>query len=407
MKAELIAIGSELLEGDRRDTNGDWLAERLWCHGVEVVGRASVPDDAERIASAVDEALRRSELVVVTGGLGPTEDDLTREGVAAALGVRLVQDDERLDSLRRRFAAFTKRFGSEQARQALRPQGAEWIDNPLGSAPGFRFRRRGHSLFVFPGVSAEMMAMVESTLLPQLAASGGQVRRTLKIAGRTESSVDRQLADLYRDERVAVTILSGVNGLELRLRASAEHAPALEGLEREVRSRLGRDLFGADRDTLPQVVGDLLFRHGLTLATAESCTGGMIGATLTGVPGSSAWYRGGVIVYSDELKSELAGVDPQTIAAQGAVSEAVARELARGARERGRASIGFGVTGIAGPGGGSADKPVGTVHLALDDGRVREHWRVLLPGDRELVRGRSVTLALDRVRRHLLAREEP
>jgi nicotinamide-nucleotide amidase len=265
-------------------------------------------------------------------------------------------------------------------------------------------------LFALPGVPAEMKAMFLEDVLPSLAegAGSGLARRTLKIAGRTEPSVDAQVGDLYGAPGTAMTILSGPEGIELHIICEGGDRQAayrrLEEIERQVSQRLGRDLYARDDGTLSEVVAALLSGRGERLATAESCTAGMLAATLTAVPGSSAWYRGGLVVYSDDLKERLAGVDAGLIRKHGAVSEEVARALARGVRERCEADYGIGITGIAGPSGGAPEKPVGLVHIALDDDVDNNHWRLLQFGDRQLVRRRSVTAALDHLRRRLLER---
>ena len=250
--------------------------------------------------------------------------------------------------------------------------------------------------------------MFESSVLPFLEARVRRtlVRRTLKVAGRAESSVDLQVRDLYGAQGVAVTILTGREGIELHIRAEgsepAEAASRLATIEDELANRLGLDLYGRDDETLPEVVGGLLERSRRTLGTAESCTAGMLAAAITRVPGASSWFRGGLVVYDNALKESLAGVPARTIEQFGAVSEETVRALARGARRVCATDYGLGITGIAGPSGGSADKPVGTVHVALDGGSGASHWKVNLIGDRSLIRHRAVTLALDRLRRCLL-----
>jgi nicotinamide-nucleotide amidase len=405
---ELIAVGSELLRHGRTDTNSDWLTERVQAAGGEVTVRCAVDDDATRLAEVVRGAWERSDAVLLTGGLGPTDDDRTREGLARAFGLSLEMDDGRAERLRRLYGRYGRSFGAAEARQAMRPQGAEWIDNPLGSAAGLLIERDRRVLAALPGVPAEMRAMFEAAVLPRLQrlSSGRLGRRSLKIAGRTEGSIERQLHDLYASPGLDVTVLGGIEGLELHARArgrdAADVAEKLQSFESEVRRRLGKDLFGGGDDRLSSVVGALLLERGRTVATAESCTAGLLGAALTSVPGSSAWYRGGLVVYENELKRSLAGVHADTLASEGAVSERVARELAAGARERCGAEVGVGLTGIAGPGGGSPDKPVGLIHLAIQDGTDSLHWKLRLIGDRETVRARAVVVALDRLRRRLL-----
>jgi nicotinamide-nucleotide amidase len=365
-----------------------------------------VEDDIARIASLVRSALERVDLVIVTGGLGPTADDVTREALAQAVDLPLERDTEQEARLRERFRTFRRRIGSEQLKQADRPRGATWITNPHGSAPGFFLRLGRKILSALPGVPSEMKTMYEAGLEPELKLESRNEfsRCTLKIAGRTEPAVDRCIADLYRRPDTDITILSGTSGIELHLRGTASDGDTggLGELVAELRTRFGQDVYGSDDDTLAGIVGALLREAGKTLATAESCTGGLLGGTITAVPGSSKWYRGGFVVYDNDLKQRLAGVSSDTLAKYGAVSEETARELARGARERCSADFGIGITGIAGPGGGTPEKPVGWVHVALDDGREGDHRAVLLPGGRDEVRRRSVTLALDRLRRRLL-----
>jgi nicotinamide-nucleotide amidase len=407
VKAEIIAVGSELLRLGREETNGDWLVARLEEVGIEVAQRSRVEDDRPRLVSIVAGALERSQIVAVTGGLGPTDDDRTREALATALGQPLERDPDRLLALERRLRAYGVKMSEGQARQADRPRGALWIDNPLGSACGLLVLRGERLLFALPGVPAEMKAMFRASVLPRLAGRGrsGLARRSIRVVGRGESSVDEEIRDLYDAPGIDVTILGGEGGVELQLRAvgtdRADAERLLDRLERIVLERLGVDVLGTGEETLAAVVGRLLARQRKTLATAESCTAGLLGAEITAVAGSSEWYRGGAIVYSDDLKVSLVGVRPETIAAHGAVSEAVARELARGASERFRADVGIGITGIAGPDGGTPAKPVGRVHLAVCDGGESLHWRRDFVGNREAVRRRAVATALDRLRRRL------
>jgi nicotinamide-nucleotide amidase len=411
MNAELIAVGSEMLGAGRQDTNGSWLSERLARLGISTAARDIVEDDIDRIASMVRSALGRAEIVILTGGIGPTADDLTREAVALALDRPLERDAEQEERLRERFRTFGRRLGPQQLKPADRPQGADWISNSQGSAPGFLVRLDDRILCVLPGVPSEMKAMFETGLAPALPRVSRIrfARRALKIAGRSEPSVDRRIVDLYDRPDTDITILSGLSGIELHLRVTAEGeataASKLESLTAEICERFGNDIYGRDDETLPGVVAALMRGAHKTLATAESCTGGLLGGAITAVPGSSAWYRGGFVVYSNELKTQLAGVSRATLEAHGAVSEETARQLARGVRDRCEADIGIGITGIAGPDGGTAEKPVGWVHLALQDEQESLHWQVQLPGGRDEVRSRTVTLALDRLRRRLLQEE--
>lgn len=406
-RAELIATGSELLRFGRSDGNGDWLTRRLNALGVEVVSRSVVEDDAEVIAGKIRSALS-ADLVLVTGGLGPTEDDRTREALARVVDRPLERDPRMVERLRAWFSERGRSFHELQERQADRPAGFAWLDNPVGTAPGLFGSVEGCSLFAVPGVPEELYAIFEASILPRLEGRGrgALALRMLRVAGRTESSVDEQLAGLHRVGPVEITLLTGSEGIEIHLRASGGPAPqlkrSLDRVEGEIVRRLGADLYGRGEESLPGVVGELLTASGSTVSTAESCTAGLIAAALTEVPGSSRWFRGGLIVYDDELKGWLAGVSEGALAAHGAVSRPVAEELARGARERCRTTYGLGVTGIAGPGGGTAEKPVGLVHLALAGPADLQHRELRMIGDRSLVRRRMVTAALDTLRRRLL-----
>lgn len=404
MRVAIVAVGSELLGGDRRDTNGDWIVERVERAGGRVDLRAIVADEAAILQSVVEAAARTHDLLVLTGGLGPTEDDRTREALSAALGRPLVHDPAIEATIERAYRSRGYRFRATHARQAMRPLGSRVIENPVGSAPGIGARLGACEILALPGVPAELRAMFDLAIEPLLGVARGRVaRRTLKVAGRTESSVDETLADLYRRPGVEVTILASSGIVELKLRAEGQDdgkaAAILAGLDAEMAARLGDDLFGRDDETLPSALGRLLLDARRTVAVAESCTGGAIGAALTSVPGSSAWFRGGVVVYTDDVKTALAGVSAAAIVREGAVSATVASGLAEGARGRLGADYGIGVTGIAGPGGGTPEKPVGLVFVGIAAGsgtRVRE---LRLPGDRDLVRARTVHAALDLLRR--------
>lgn len=409
MKAAIVAVGSELLRFGRTDGNGDWLQARLAEIGIETALRSRVEDDAARIAALVRSALDGHEIVLVSGGLGPTEDDRTREGLARAIAVPLERDPAALRTIGERLRARGLPLTAAQSRQADRPCGADWIDNPLGSAPGLFLRLAGGWLVALPGVPGEMVAMFRTGVLPALLERSRPAiaRRSFAIAGLPESVVDERVRELYGVPGVDVTLLGGPEGVGLDLRCCAASGEAaerrLEELERWVRERFGLALVGDGEETLAVAVGRLLAAAGKTLATAESCTAGLLASTIAAVAGCSAWYRGGLIPYADDLKCGLAGVRAETLADHGAVSEAVARELAFGARERCGADIGIGVSGIAGPGGGSPAKPVGRIHVALQYGDETHHDRHDFGGDRETVRRRAVAAALDRLRRRLLA----
>ena len=409
MTAIVLAVGSELLQPGRRDTNGEWLIGRLLDCGIETSWRAAVADDVSRIARLIRGALDDADVVLLTGGLGPTEDDRTREAIAAALDAPLERDPTMTRWITSLFSARGRVAGPRQWRQGDRPRGGTWIENPLGSAPGLLFEHEGRLLAALPGVPAEMKAMFDASVAPRLRSrSGGALARaTLRIAGRPESFVDDLVRDLYGTEGTETTILASPGGVELLLTArgadAAKARERLAALAGAMRARLAIDCYGADDETLAGVVGRLLAARGATVATAESCTGGLLGAALTDVPGSSAWFRGGLVCYADDLKTSLALVPVALLRAHGAVSEPVARAMAEGARTACATDFGLGITGVAGPSGGTVDKPVGTVHVALASADTGSAVKLDWPGDRELIRRRAVTVALDLLRRRLLA----
>ena len=368
MSVEIIAVGSELLRHGRSDTNSEWLIQRVLATGNEVTARAVVIDDVELLAELIRSARSRAEVVLITGGLGPTEDDRTREALALALDRTLENDELVAERLRELYARHGRSFGPVEARQARRPAGAEWLDNPLGSAPGLLAQHERGFIAALPGVPSEMRAMFDTGVVTPARSTErthGLGRRTMKLAGRTESLGRRPAGATCSTPRgIDVTVLGGPEGLELHVlargaRCAARLPARLAAFEEEARSRLGRDVVGAEGDRLASVVGDLLVARGWTVATAESCTAGLLSAELTAVAGSSAWFRGGLIVYVDSLKTRLAGVRPESIETHGAVSETVALELAAGARDRCDAEIGVGITGIAGPGGARPGKARG------------------------------------------------
>ncbi len=410
--AAIVAVGSELLGTDRLDTNSLRLTAALERHGFELLRKAVVGDSEEEIAREMRGLLGRVELVLVTGGLGPTADDVTREATAAALGRRLVFDEAVLRRIETRFCDHGLRMPAVNRRQAEVIEGAEIIPNERGTAPGMRLEAEGTTIFLVPGVPLELEGMLDSHLVPWLAArSGGWGRETavLKVACLPESAVEERIAPAYAEfGREAITILARPG--EIRLHATAAGPPAerrarLAAMQARLAELAGDAVFARrEEETLESVTGDLLRRAGATLAVAESCTGGLVAGRVTAVPGSSDYFEGGVVAYTDRLKSELAGVRAELLAAHGAVSEPVAIALAEGARRRLGGDYGIGVTGIAGPGGGSEAKPVGTVHLAVaGPGRPPDHRRVRFPGDRERVRWQASQLALEMLRRRLLA----
>lgn len=425
MKAAILAVGTELLGTDRLDTNSLKLTAVLERHGVELVRKAVVGDDEGEIAGEIARLVERCGLVLVSGGLGPTADDVTRPGVARALGREIRIDEALVAWLEERFRGFGIRMPEVNRRQAEVIAGAEVIPNPLGSAPGMRIDAGEATLFLFPGVPVELEGMVASHLEPWLAARSGGRRReagVLKVAALAESTVEERIAPAYGEfGREAITILASPGEVRLQFWATGsddERRRRLAAIAARLRELVGPAIFTADPDaTLEQVVGDLLRERGATLATAESCTGGLVAERLTRVAGSSDYFLGGAVTYSNRLKGQLLGVSDALLREHGAVSEAVARAMARGARAAFGSDYAVAVTGIAGPGGGSADKPVGTVHLAVagpaaagdgpgdaagGDAETVDHREAHLPGERLGIRRRAGQIALEMLRRRLL-----
>ena len=404
--ASILAVGSELLGTTRLDTNSLYLTGELEAIGVRVVRKACVVDGWEELLAEVRFALESSPLLVVTGGLGPTEDDRTKEAVAHLLGRRLVRDEAILGSLKERFRRRGFEMPAVNEKQADVIDGAIVLSNRRGTAPGYVVEDGGRTIVLLPGVPHEMKALFVEEVVPRLtggAPRAGLHRRVLKVAGLGESMVEQLVKPVYEAHREHdVTILAAAPGevqLHFAARGGREEAGrTLDVLEAAFRAALGGALFGRDEETLEGVVGRLLREAGRTLALAESCTGGMIAARLTDVAGSSEIFPGGVVAYANEAKVALLGVSPESIARFGAVSEQVAREMAAGARRRFGASAGLAVTGVAGPSGGTPEKPVGTVHLALDAEAGSRHERLTLVGDRAMIRRWTTSAALGMVR---------
>jgi len=411
MRAEILAVGSELLTPLRADTNALWLTERLIEAGVEVGARTTVADDPALLESAFRNALARADLVISTGGLGPTEDDLTREAAAAALGRGIRRDAGILETLKARFARYNRTMAPINEKQADVIEGALVLENPRGTAPGQRVEDGGRMLVILPGPPSEMKPMFEELVFPLVRArAGGAVLKTrvLKMASISESDVDQTVAPLYKTfTNPRTTILSAPGQVELHITATGaspdEVEERLEVLGSGIRRLMTGRIFSEDGRELPVVVGSLLRERGLSLSVAESCTGGLLAARLTEVPGSSAYFERGFVTYSNRSKMELLNVPSELIESEGAVSLAVAAAMAAGARRSSGADIGVGITGVAGPDGGTAEKPVGFVCIALDGAAGTRVRQALFLGDRERVRHQSTQSALEMLRRGLLA----
>lgn len=409
MDAEIIAVGSELLTPDRVDTNSLFLTEKLNALGIEVRFKTIVGDDRERLAVVLRGALGRSRLIILSGGLGPTEDDVNRDVVAEVLGMPLHEVPEIREQLERRFARLGRAMSENNLRQALVPEGAEWIANRNGTAPGIWIEHEGILILLLPGPPWELEAMFESACLPRLEtrAGGERIRaRVIKVVGLPESEVDKRIAPIYRECRnPATTILASLGSIEIHLRSrgsTAEEAEALLApLADKIELALGEHVYSTKGETLEEIVGMYLTMKQKTVAAAESCTGGLLAERLTHTPGSSNFFLGGAVCYSNDLKTKLAGVPESLIAQHGAVSKPVAQAMAEGIRRRAGASVGIGITGVAGPGGGSDEKPVGLVYIALADERSTQVREFRFPGNRERVRLWATTAALEMIRRRV------
>lgn len=410
LSAEIIAIGSELLAPDRSDTNSLWLTEQLNAIGIEVKLKTIVGDDDARLEEAIRDALRRSKVVITTGGLGPTEDDITRKVAARAMGRRLLLDDSLLEEIREKFKAFGRPMPERNSRQAMVIDGAVVLPNPNGSAPGLFIEHEGTAVALFPGPPREMKPMFENHVRERLASKAGNlkvVRRVLKVAGMGESAVDEKIAPVYtKYDNPQTTILFNKSEIEVQLTASGRTQDDAEALldtvSMQIEEQLGHSIFSFRGETIEEVVGLKLSLGGYTLAVAESCTGGLIAERLTDVAGSSKYFIEGVVAYSNDAKTRTLGVEPMLLLEHGAVSAPVAEAMAEGIRNRAGTDFGLSVTGIAGPGGGSDEKPVGLVYIALVDDVQTQHRKLMLPGDRGLIRWRASQAALDLLRRRLI-----
>jgi nicotinamide-nucleotide amidase len=414
-RAAIVAVGSELLTPSKLDTNSLHITEQLNRLGLDVVVKAVAGDSRDELTHLIGALLERVDLLILCGGLGPTDDDVTREAVAAALNRPLVEDEAITERLRERFKArgFATPMPETNRRQAMVPAGAVVIENTKGSAPGLWIDHHGKSVALLPGPPRELKPMLAALVEgPLRERSSGEplVRRVVRITGRIESDVDQLLQPLYREwaaavPAIAATILAQPSAIELHLSAHALSQDivdrALESAVQRVVDTIGADVYSTDGRTLEQVVGDLLAANGLHVAAAESCTGGLITSRLTDVPGSSRYVDQSVITYSNDAKTELLAVPTELLNAHGAVSEPVALAMADGIRARARADIGVGVTGIAGPTGGTPEKPVGTVVVAVTAASDRRCRTFRFYGERELVKFQASQAALDMVRRML------
>jgi len=408
---EIVTIGTEILLGHLTDTNSTFIAARLADVGVDVFAKHSVGDNTDRLTSMLDAALERADGVITTGGLGPTVDDLTKDAVGRAVGVELELHEPSLRAIEARFAAMGRPMSENNKRQAILPKGCVVLENPHGTAPGFvALRADGKFVASMPGVPREMKPMLEERLIPWLVARfdlrSGIYTKTLHTVGISESEIDRRIEDLFRTlDNPKIAVLAHQWRVDVKIMAKAESREAadvmIEPLAAELRQRIGTGYFGDDETTLGSAIVDVLKTRRLTLGTAESCTGGAVAHAFVDVAGASAVFRGSVIAYANDLKSDLLDVAGDTLARAGAVSEETAIAMARGARRRLSVDIAVATTGIAGPDGGTPEKPIGLVWFGYADEAGAEAVPFTFPGARADIISRATIAALGFVWRRL------
>ncbi len=408
MKAEIISVGTEILLGEILDTNSQYLAARLPSLGIDLHYISKVGDNLSRLAQTIGRAQERSDLVLITGGLGPTEDDVTRQAIALSLGEEMYLDKETEQRLRAFFADRGFTFPERNIKQAMLIPSAQAIPNPRGTAPGWWAEKDGRIIAAMPGPPAELQRMWEVEVAPRLArlATGEViVSRTLKTIGIGEAHLDEMVSPFLKSENPTVGVYAKADGVHLRLTAKAPNEEAardlIQPMEEELRQLLGDAVWGTDDDTLESVVGAILKQRGLTLATMESCTGGLLASTITDVPGSSDYFKGGYVAYTAQMKISL-GVSAEFIEKHGTVSDEVAADMARAARLKAGVDLAVAVTGVAGP-DELEGKPPGRMHIAVDDGGPGDRVSYTYYQGRAATKRRAVTSALALLRRALLA----
>jgi competence/damage-inducible protein cinA len=411
MKTEIISTGTELLLGQTLNTNTHYLGARLSDIGFEVVYQTTVGDDSERLENALRQALKRADLIVTTGGLGPTADDLTKELIAKVLGLEMTLDNYSLERIKGYFASRKREMPKSNEKQAYFPKCAKILPNNYGTAPGAIISKNDKTVVILPGPPFEMQPLFEEYVIAELKRIIGPdskiaKTRILKVFGMTESAIEEVLGELMNNVNPSITLLAKRTEIHIRLAArNADEQVAektLDAAESMIRSQLGIKVFAKDEDTMVGIVGKALKSRGLKIATAESCTGGLIGAALTQEAGSSEFYLGGVVSYANSVKEGLLGVKTSTLQAVGAVSAEVAKEMAAGILTRSGADIAISVTGLAGPEGGSDLKPVGLVYIGFASAEGLEARKFQFYGGRDTIRQLSVTAALNWVRQYML-----
>lgn len=409
MKCEIIAVGTELLLGNIVNSNARYLSERLAELGLDVYYHITVGDNLNRLKEVIEQALTRSDVIITTGGLGPTDDDLTKEGVAAALGVKLVAHEESLKKIEEMFKATGRPMPECNRRQGYIPEGAKVLENNNGTAPGIMAEKDGRVVVMLPGPPKEMMPMFDEQIFPYLKVKSKHIikSKTLRIVGVGESKVQELLQNIF-DEQINPTVAPYAKDGEVHLRITAkvekedEAGALLSEMERRIADILGDNIYGYDDESLEYIVYKLLKAKNMTVAFAESCTGGMISGRITNVPGVSAVFMDSIVTYSNEAKMKFLDVKESTLKQFGAVSGETAVEMAEGIRRVSGTDFGVSVTGVAGPDGGTKEKPVGLFYIGIASGDKVEAHRFLFPSSREKVRWNATTRALDLLRRELL-----
>ena len=403
MNVHILTIGDELLIGQVVNTNASWIGEQMILHGAHVVRTVTLPDDKVLIAKELNYSSAHADLVILTGGLGPTHDDVTRDAVASFLDVPLEVDPFVLQSLEERFKKYKRRMPDRNRVQAMVPAGCEVLQNKYGTAPGLWHQNDTYSLCILPGVPHEMKGLIEEYLLPRIKTDTRLqpvAQRTLHTLGVGESHLQELLGDTHTwlPEAYKLAYLPGLGGVRLRITTvgadNREAIDRLKSIEDVIRARAGRFIFGTDKDVIEAKVGELLAQANLTMATAESCTGGLIGDRITNVSGSSQYFKGGIIAYCNQVKQDLLGVEEAILLNQGAVSQMAAVQMAKGVRKVLHTDIGISATGIMGPTGGTPDKPVGTVWLGYADENDAFAERILIQKERRINKKYTVMAAL-------------
>lgn len=414
LSAEIIAIGSELLTPDKTDTNSLWLTGKLNEIGIEVKLKTVVGDDEARLEETIKDALKRSDIVITTGGLGPTEDDITRKISAKSIGRELVYHDELEKDLIERFRRWGREMPEINKRQAFVIEGAEVLPNPNGSAAGMLLEINEKFFVILPGPPRENQPMFLDFVLPKVREKAGEIsvkRKIMRVSGLGESAVDEQIAPIYRQyANPQTTILFNKTEIEIHLTAQGKTEAEADALNDEVATKiaeaLGSAVFSTNGETMEEIVGQILRARDKTLSTAESCTGGLIAQRLTEISGSSQYFIEGVVAYANEAKIRTLNVPAELIEKHGAVSAEVAEAMAEGMRARAETDYAISITGVAGPTGGTPEKPVGLVFIGYSDKNKTKSLKLTLPGDRYLIRWRSSQAALDYLRRQILKNYE-